>query len=117
MNSFSGKLEFRSIKQSMNIKHRNRIIQGIVLINLSIFLLSSFFLTERGSYSYETGNQVDHFFSWLSARKGWSECLLMLLCSSIFSLGLYRICIKPLNVNLEESKNPAEKKSKSPYWS
>jgi len=63
MNSFSGKLEFRSIKQSMNIKQRNRIIQGIVLINLSIFLLSSFFLTKGGSYSYETGNQVDHFFS------------------------------------------------------
>lgn len=42
---------------------------------------------------------------------------MILLCSSIFSLGLYRICIKPLNVNLEESKNPAEKKSKSPYWS
>jgi len=101
----------------MNIKHRNRIIQGIVLINLSIFLLSCFFLTERGSYFYETDNQVDHFFSWLSARKGWSECLMILLCSSIFSLGLYRICIKPLNVNLEESKNPAEKKSKSPYWS
>jgi len=116
MSSFSGKLEFRSIKQSMNIKHRNRIIQGIVLINLSIFCFPVL-LTERGSYFYETGNQVDHFFSWLSARKGWSECLMILLCSSIFSLGLYRICIKPLNVNLRESRNPAEKKSKSPYWS
>ena len=47
----------------MNIKHRNRIIQGIVLINLSIFLLSCFFLTERGSYFYETDNKWTIFLA------------------------------------------------------
>jgi len=45
----------------------------------------------------------------LSARTGWSECLMILLCSSLFSMGIYRICAKPLNESLKEQKNSAEK--------
>ena len=93
----------------MNVEQRKRVIQGIVLINLSIFLLSTMFFTKQRSFSWDTGNHIDYFFSMLSARTGWSECLMILLCSSLFSMGIYRICAKPLNESLKEQKNSAEK--------
>ena len=80
----------------MNVEQRKRVIQGIVLINLSIFLASTMFFTERRSFSWEMGNHIDYFFSMLSARTGWDSCFLVLLCSGIFSFGIYRICVKPL---------------------
>lgn len=101
----------------MKREERIRIIQGIVLINISIFLLSSFFLTSRGSFSYETGNDMDYFFGMILAREDWGSCLIILLCTSICSFGIYRICIKPLKVHKEESKVSVEKKSKPSYWS
>jgi len=81
----------------MNVEHRKRIIQGIVLVNLSIFLASIMFFTERRSFSWETGNHIDYFFSMLSARTGWDSCLMILLCTGILSFGIYRICMKPLS--------------------
>ena len=81
----------------MNVEQRKRVIQGIVLINLSIFLASTMFFTERRSFSWETGNHVDYFFSMLSARTGWDSCLMVLLCSGILSFGIYRICVEPLS--------------------
>ena len=81
----------------MNVEQRKRVIQGIVLINLSIFLISTMFLTKRRSFSWETGNHIDYFFSMLSARTGWDSCLMVLLCTGILSFGIYRICVKPLS--------------------
>ena len=81
----------------MKVEQRKRVIQGIVLINLSIFLISAMFLTKRRSFSWETGNQIDYFFSMLSARTGWDSCLMVLLCSGILSFGIYRICVEPLS--------------------
>ena len=81
----------------MNVEQRKRVIQGIVLINLSIFLASTMFFTERRSFSWETGNHVDYFFSMLSARTGWDSCLMVLLCTGILSFGIYRICVEPLS--------------------
>ena len=86
----------------MNIENRKRIIQGIVLINIFIFLTSSFFLTRRGSFSWKTGNNLDYFFSMLSARTGWDSTLMILLCSSLCSWGIYRICVKPLPTEKEK---------------
>ena len=46
-------------------------IQGIVIvINISIFLISTIFLTKHRSFSWETGNQVDYFFS-MAISKDW----------------------------------------------
>ena len=81
----------------MNVEQRKRVIQGIVLINLSIFLISTMFMTKRRSFSWETGNHIDYFFSMLSARTGWDSCLMILLCTGILSFGIYRICVKPLS--------------------
>jgi hypothetical protein len=81
----------------MNVEHRKRIIQGIVLVNLSIFLASIMFFTERRSFSWKTGNHIDYFFSMLSARTGWDSCFMILLCTCILSFGIYRICVKPLS--------------------
>jgi hypothetical protein len=98
----------------MNKEYRDRIIQGIVLINLSIFLLSSFYLTSRGSFSWETGNNMDYFFSWLSARNGWGSCLMILLCSSICSLGIYRIFVKPISPKADKAQK--KKDFTAPYF-
>ena len=100
----------------MNIEYRKRIIQGIILINLSIFLLSTMFFTKRRSFSWDTGNHIDYFFSMLSARTGWDSCLMILLCTGILSFGIYRICVKPLKITDEKSKDFEEKKTKAPYW-
>ena len=81
----------------MNVEHRKRIIQGIVLVNVSIFLVSSMFFTERHSFSWETGSHIDYFFSMLLERTGWDSCLMILLCTGILSCGIYRICMKPLS--------------------
>ena len=81
----------------MNVEQRKRVIQGIVLINLSIFLVSTMFFTKRRSFSWEKGNHVDYFFSMLSARTGWDSCLMILYCTGIFSFGIYRICVNPLS--------------------
>ena len=81
----------------MNLEQRKRIFQGIVLVNLSIFLASIMFFTERRSFSWETGNHIDYFFSMLSARTGWDSCLMILLCTGILSFGIYRICMMPLS--------------------
>jgi len=81
----------------MNVEQRKKVIQGIVLINLSIFLASTMFFTERRSFSWETGSHVDYFFSMLSARTGWDSCLMVLLCTGILSFGIYRICVEPLS--------------------
>ena len=81
----------------MNVEQRKRVIQGIVLINLSIFLASTMFFTERRSFSWEAGNHIDYFFSMLSARTGWDSCLMVLLCTGIISFGIYRICMEPLS--------------------
>ena len=81
----------------MNVEQRKKVIQGIVLINLSIFLASTMFFTERRSFSWETGSHVDYFFSMLSARTGWDSCLMVFLCTGILSFGIYRICVEPLS--------------------
>jgi len=88
----------------MNVEQRKRVIQGIVLVNFSIFLASSVFFTEQGSFSWNTGNDIDYFFSMLSARTGWDSCLMVLLCTGILSFGIYRICVKPLPTEKEENK-------------
>ena len=88
----------------MNVEQRKRVIQGIALINLSIFLASSMFFTERTSFSWEKGNHVDYFFSMLLSRTGWDSCFMVLLCTGIFSFGIYRICMKPLPTEKEEKK-------------
>jgi len=88
----------------MNVEQRKRVIQGIILINVSIFLASSVFFTEHGSFSWNTGNDIDYFFSMLSARTGWDSCLMVLLCTGILSFGIYRICVKPLPTEKEENK-------------
>ena len=81
----------------MNVEQLKKAIQGIVLINLSIFLISTMFLTKRRSFFWETGNHVDYFFSMLSARTGWDSCLMVLLCTGIFSFGIYRISMELLS--------------------
>jgi len=81
----------------MNVEQLKKVIQGIVLINLSIFLISTMFLTKRRSFFWETGNHVDYFFSMLSARTGWDSCLMILYCTGIFSFGIYRICTELLS--------------------
>ena len=75
------------------------------------------FLTERGSFSWDTGNHIDYFFSMLSARTGWDSCLMILFCTIILSFGIYRICVKPSKITYEKSKAFEEKKTKAPYWS
>lgn len=81
-------------KSNMQIETRKRIIQGIILINLSIFILSAYFLTESGSYSYVVGNDFDEIASKLFSRKGWSAPLVILLCSSLLSIGVFMISVK-----------------------
>ena len=78
----------------MQIETRKSIIQGIILINLSILILSAYFLTESGSYSYIVGNDFDEITSKLFSRKGWSAPLVILLCSSLLSMGVFMISVK-----------------------
>jgi hypothetical protein len=52
----------------MDVEQRKRVIQGIVSINLSIFLASSVFFTERGSFSWDTGNHIDYFFQYAISK-------------------------------------------------
>ncbi|MDG0964671.1 MAG: hypothetical protein P8O23_06380 [Opitutales bacterium] len=99
----------------MQIEARKRIIQGIILINLSIFILSAYFLTDAGSYTYVVGNQFDEITSKLFSRKGWSAPLVILLCSGLLSMGTFMISVK---AHKSESKKVEEgKKGKTPYWS
>ena len=79
---------------NMQIETRKRIIQGIILINLSIFIFSAYFLTESGSYSYIVGNYFDEITSKLFSRKGWSAPLVILLWSSLLSMGVFMISVK-----------------------
>ena len=78
----------------MQIETRKSIIQGIILINLSILILSAYFLTESGSYFYLVGNDFDEITSKLFSRKGWSAPLVILLCSSLLSMGVFMISVK-----------------------
>jgi len=79
----------------MNNEHRKRIVLGIILINLSIFLISALFLTYQGSFSYITGSDFDYFTSKIFSRTGWDAPLMILTCSSLCSLGIYMITVKP----------------------
>lgn len=100
---------------NMQIEARKRIIQGIILINLSIFILSAYFLTDAGSYTYVVGNQFDEITSKLFSRKGWSAPLVILLCSGLLSMGTFMISVK---AHKSKSKKVEEgKKGKTPYWS
>lgn len=72
----------------MNNEHRKRIVLGIILI-------SACFLTYQGSYSYSTGSSFDNFISKLFSRKEWDVPLMILICSSLCSLGIYMITVKP----------------------
>ena len=92
---------------NMQIEARKRIIQGIILINLSIFILSAYFLTDAGSYTYVVGNQFDEITSKLFSRKGWSAPLVILLCSGLLSMGTFMISVKAHKSNTcgyEETK-------------
>lgn len=99
----------------MQLEQRKRIIQGIILINLSIFILSAYFLTDAGSYAYIVGNQFDEITTKLFSRKGWSAPLVILLCSGLLSMGTFMISVK---TDKSESKKVEEgKKGEIPYWS
>lgn len=82
-------------KPIMNNEHRKRIVLGITVINLSIFLISACFLTDQGSFSYSTGNDFDYFTSKIFSRIGWDVPLMIVTCSSLCSLGIYMITVKP----------------------
>ena len=57
--------------RSMSEKLRKRVIAGIALINLSIFLLSAFLLTRPGSFFWEGPiTELEKSFLRLMAREG-----------------------------------------------
>ena len=96
----------------MQLEQRKKIIQGIILINLSIFILSAYFLTDAGSYTYVVGNQFDEITSKLFSRKGWSTPLVILLCSGLLSIGTFMISVK---ADKSESKKVEQgKQGKTP---
>ena len=76
--------------------HRQRIILGIVLVNLSIFLFSAMLLTQQDSISW-TGkiSETEKFFLKLISRKDWGVSLMILFCTSLCSTGIYLISVKP----------------------
>jgi hypothetical protein len=53
----------------MDVEQHKRVIQGIVSINLSIFLASSVFFTEQGSFSWDTGNLYRLFFQYAISKE------------------------------------------------
>ena len=82
----------------MKLKHSQRIILGIVLVNLSIFLFSAMLFAEQDSYSW-TGeiSEFSKFFLKLISRKDWGVSLMILLCTSLCSAGIYLISVKSKN--------------------
>ncbi|NDH00039.1 MAG: hypothetical protein EBY43_02955 [Opitutae bacterium] len=82
--------------RSMSEKLRKRVIAGIALINLSIFLLSAFLLTRPGSFFWEGPiTELEKSFLRLMAREGWDNCLFVLLCTSLCSWGIYLLSVRP----------------------
>ena len=78
----------------MKLNHRQRIILGIVLVNLSIFLFSAMLFTEQDSIFW-TGeiSEISKFFLKLISRKDWGVSLMILLCTSLCSTGIYLISV------------------------
>jgi hypothetical protein len=82
--------------RSMSEKLRKRVIAGIALINLSIFLLSAFLLTHPGSFFWEGPiTELEKSFLRLMAREGWKHCFFILLCTSLCSWGIYLLSVRP----------------------
>jgi len=91
-----------------------RVIQGIFLINIAIFLLAAFYLTESDSYSYVGGEYLDYVISLLSSRKHWEEPFMILLCSCLLSAGIFRISILPKkNKQVQVGKNEVSSEEKN----
>jgi uncharacterized membrane protein YeiB len=79
----------------MKMDRRQRIILGIVLVNLSIFLFSAIWFTKQDSYFW-TGeiSESSKFFLKLISRKDWGVSLMILFCTSLCSTGIYLISVK-----------------------
>ena len=81
---------------SMCEKIRKRVIAGIVLINLSIFMLSSFCLTSPGSFFWEGRiTELEKSILRLLAREGYELSFFILLCTSLCSWGIYLLGVRP----------------------
>lgn len=75
---------------------RKRVITGIVLINLSIFLLSTFLLTRPGSFFWEGPiTELEKSILRLLAREGYDISFFILLCTSLCSWGIYLLSVRP----------------------
>ena len=75
---------------------RKRVITGIVLINLSIFMLSSFCLTSPGSFFWEGQiTELEKSILRLLAREGYELSFFILLCTSLCSWGIYLLSVRP----------------------
>lgn len=81
---------------SMSEEIRKRVIVGIALINLSIFMLSAFALTTPGSFFW-TGQitELEKSVLRLMAREGWVLPFFILLGTSLCSWGIYLISVRP----------------------
>ena len=67
---------------------RKRVIAGIALINLSIFMLSAFWLTTPGTISWVGQiTELEKTVLRLMAREGSVHSLFILLCTSLCSWG------------------------------
>jgi len=84
---------------SMSEKLRKRVIAGIALINLSIFLLSAFLLTRPGSFFWEGPiTELEKSILRLLAREGYDISFFILLCTSLCSWGIYLISVRPKKI-------------------
>lgn len=80
----------------MNEEIRKRVITGIALINLSIFFLSAFWLTNPASFSWDGQiTELEISVRRLIAREGWENCFFVLLCTSLCSWGIYLLSVRP----------------------
>ena len=80
----------------VNEEIRKRVITGIALINLSIFMLSSFCLTSPGSFFWEGRiTELEKSILRLLAREGYELSFFILLCTSLCSWGIYLLGVRP----------------------
>lgn len=80
----------------MNEEIRKRVITGIALINLSIFFLSAFWLTNPASFSWDGQiTELEKSILRLLAREGYELSFFILLCTSLCSWGIYLLSVRP----------------------
>ena len=80
----------------MSEEIRKRVITGIALINLSIFFLSSFWLTDPRSFSWAGQfTELEISVRRLIAREGWENCFFVLFGTSLCSWGIYLLSVRP----------------------